>query len=207
MRFLVTGFEPFLNHTVNPTALLADGLDGMDLGGAVVHAAKIPVGYVRADAAFEEAFDRVRPDAVLMFGLAAETDSLRLERVALNIDDTPHADNDGMIRKGRPIDPDGPVGYWSTLPLTALQDRMEEAGFPVSTSRDCGGYLCNHLFFRARHLIERRGLSVPAGFIHVPPLPEQVAGRADRTGLPLHRLTAAACLAIQVVRESLTGEA
>jgi pyroglutamyl-peptidase len=192
MRILVTGFEPFLNHSVNPTALLADALDGMSVGGAQLSGVKVPVGYARAGEAFQTAFDRVEPDAVLLFGLAAETDSIRLERVGLNIDDTPHADNDGVIRKGRLIEEDGPVGYWSTLPLAAIRDRLEADGIPVSVSRDCGGYLCNHLFFRARHLIETRGLPVPTGFIHVPPLPEQVAGRADRTGMALPELMRAA---------------
>ncbi|MFC7334783.1 pyrrolidone-carboxylate peptidase [Rhodocista pekingensis] len=205
-RILITGFEPFLGHPVNPSALLAEALDGTVVAGARVSGVQLPVSYDGAGGAFAAAFDRVRPDAVLLFGLAFEEESIRLERVALNLDDTTHPDNLGQIRRGRPIAEDGPVGYWSTLPLDTLADRLTEAGFPARTSRDAGGYLCNHLFFRARHLIAGRGLAVPAGFVHVPPLEEQVADRPGRTGITLLRLVEAARLMLEVVvQESRTA--
>lgn len=206
-RILITGFEPFLSHPVNPSALLVEALDGTVVGGARVTGVQLPVTYAGAGEAFAAAFARVRPDAVLLFGLAFEEEAIRLERVALNLDDTAHPDNLGQVRRGRPIVEGGPVGYWSTLPLDTLADRLTEAGFPARTSRDAGGYLCNHLFFRARHLIAERGLDVPAGFVHVPPLEEQVADRPGRTGITLPRLVEATRLMLEVVQESRTASA
>jgi len=33
---------------------------------------------------------------------------------------------------------------------------------------------CNHVFYELMHHLSVNGVEIPAGFIHVPPLPEQV---------------------------------
>lgn len=189
-RILVTGFAPFLDHAVNPTAWLAGQLDGGMAGRATLTGVQLPVTFTGAVPALLAAVDDVRPDAVVMFGLAYDTDVIRPERLALNLDDATAPDNEGTVRRNRPIDPAGPMGYWSSLPLDAIIDDLEAAGFPTKTSRDAGGYICNHLFFGMRHA--RPALS--AGFIHVPPFPEQLKPehRAHRTGMTADRLEMAA---------------
>lgn len=189
-RILVTGFAPFLDHAVNPTAWLAGQLDGGMAGRAALTGVQLPVTFTGAVPALLVAVDDVRPDAVVMFGLAYDTDVIRPERLALNLDDATAPDNEGTVRRNRPIDPAGPMGYWSSLPLDAIIDDLEAAGFPTKTSRDAGGYICNHLFFGMRHA--RPALS--AGFIHVPPFPEQLKPehRAHRTGMTADRLEMAA---------------
>ncbi|MEN8184635.1 MAG: pyrrolidone-carboxylate peptidase, partial [Myxococcota bacterium] len=37
-------------------------------------------------------------------------------------------------------------------------------------SDDAGGFLCNHVFYRARDWVEHAGLAIPCGFVHLPPL-------------------------------------
>jgi pyroglutamyl-peptidase len=200
---LVTGFEPFLEFRVNPTARLAGDLDGAVIGGATIRGAVLPVHFERGGAAFQDIFEQTRPDAVICFGLAIEIEALRIERVALNIDDAFSPDAEGVVRRGRPIEHSGPVGYWSTLPVQELAERLAACGLPVETSRDAGGYLCNHVFFRARHLIETRALSVPCGFVHVPPLPEQLADRPGRTGLAYDKMLQGAREIVAVVAQRL----
>lgn len=187
---LVTGFAPFLGHAVNPTAWLAERLDGAVVAGARIAGVRLPVTFTGAVPALKEAVTAHRPDAVIMFGLAYETDLIRPERLALNLDDATAPDNDGTIRRNRPIDPEGPMGYWSSLPLDAIIDDLEAGGFPVKTSRDAGGYICNHLFFGMRHWQP----DMPAGFIHVPPFPDGVKpeDRGHRTGMTQERLDQAA---------------
>ena len=200
-RILVTGFAPFLDHAVNPTAWLAEHLDGDIMGGVAVTGVQLPVTFTGAVPALLAAVDEHRPDAVIMFGLAYDTDIIRPERLALNLDDATAPDNDGTVRRNRPIDPAGPMGYWSSLPLDAIIDDLEAAGFATKTSRDAGGYICNHLFFGMRHA--RPGL--PAGFIHVPPFPEQLKPdhRSHRTGMEADRLEAAARVVLARVAASL----
>lgn len=189
-RILVTGFAPFLGHAVNPTAWLAERLDGVALAGADIVGLRLPVTFTGAVPALLAAVTTHRPDAVVMFGLAYDTDVIRPERLALNLDDAASPDNDGVIRRNRPIDPAGPMGYWSSLPLDAVIDDLEAGGFPVKTSRDAGGYICNHLFFGMRH----GRPDLPAGFIHVPPFPEGLKpeDRGHRTGMTPDRLEQAA---------------
>jgi pyroglutamyl-peptidase len=208
MRILITGFEPFLSHAANPTALLADRLDGALAAGARLHGVRLPVAFDRAAAAFETAFRTIRPDAVLLFGLAYSYDEVRPERLALNLDDSTSPDNDGTIRINRPIDPAGPMGYWSSLPVDAIVARLGAEGLPAKPSRDAGGYVCNHLFFRVRHWLTGQGLgALPAGFIHVPPTPDLIteADQGRRLGWSMDRIDHAARLAAAVVAERGTG--
>lgn len=205
MRILLTGFEPFLTHADNPTASLARNLDGAEAGDAVLHGVTLPVAFDRAADAFVEAFERVRPDAVLLFGLAYSYDEVRLERVALNLDDAAGPDNDGVVRRNRAIAADGPMAYWSSLPVDLILDRLNEAGLAAKPSRDAGGYVCNHLFFRVRHWLEQRGSSIPAGFVHVPPTPDLLteADRGRRTGWPQERIERAAMLVAETVARTV----
>lgn len=189
-RLLVTGFAPFLGHAVNPTAWLAERLNGTMVAGATITGMRLPVTFTGAVPALRGAVAAHRPDAVIMFGLAYETDLIRPERLALNLDDATAPDNDGMIRRNQPIDAAGPMGYWSSLPLDAIIDDLEAGGFPVKISRDAGGYICNHLFFGMRHAYP----DIPAGFIHVPPFPDGVKpeDKGHRTGMEPDRLEQAA---------------
>lgn len=189
-RILVTGFAPFLDHAINPTAWLAGQVNGALVGEASIVGVQLPVTFTGAVPALLAAVDDLRPDAVVMFGLAYDTDVIRPERLALNLDDATAPDNDGTVRRNQPIDPAGPMGYWSSLPLDAIIDDLETGGFATKTSRDAGGYICNHLFFGMRHARP----TLPAGFIHVPPFPEQLKPdhHGYRTGMPADRLETAA---------------
>lgn len=202
-RILVTGFAPFLDHAANPTAWLAGRLDGARIGGAEITAMTLPVTFDGAVPALLDAVAATGPDAVVMFGLAYETDAIRPERLALNLDDSAAPDNDGQVRRNRPIDPAGPLGYWSSLPLDAIIDDLEAGGIAVRTSRDAGGYICNHLFFGLRHARP----ALPAGFIHVPPFPDQLrdADRGHRTGMAPERLDRAARIILGRVASGLAS--
>lgn len=80
------------------------------------------------------------------------------------------------------------------------------AGLPVTFSDHAGGFICNHLFYRARHWIDSQGLDVPMGFVHLPPLPEQVADQTRRNGLSLERQELAVRTLVDLLRRGL-GEA
>lgn len=200
-RILISGFAPFLGHAVNPTAWLAERLHGVQVGGAAIVGVQLPVTFAGAVPALLDAVEAHRPDAVVMFGLAYDMDVIRPERLALNLDDATAPDNDGVIRRNQPIDAAGPMGYWSSLPLDAIIDELEGAGLPVKTSRDAGGYICNHLFFGLRHARP----DLPAGFIHVPPFPDGLRpeDRGHRTGMAPDRLEAAARVVLARVGEGL----
>jgi pyroglutamyl-peptidase len=153
-RVLVTGFEPFGENAVNPTALLAE-----ELGGVV-----LPVSYARAADSLRRAIDATDPEVVLCFGLAEQRTSISVERFAHNMDEASTTDNDASPGSGAEIEPGAPLALASGLPVDDIVATLRGEGIPAEVSRDAGGFLCNHIFYVLLRT-GRRG-----GFIHVPPL-------------------------------------
>ena len=170
MNVLVTGFEPFGKHEVNPSQLLAE-----ELGGVV-----LPVSYARAAQALRDAIKERDPDAIICFGLADDREAISVERFAHNLDEASTTDNDAANGSGAEIDAAGPLAFRSTLPVDAIVAALRDANLPAEVSRDAGGFLCNHVFYvLMRDLRE----SQIGGFVHVPPLevvPQEQLVRAAR---------------------------
>jgi pyroglutamyl-peptidase len=154
---LVTGFEPFGEHEVNPSQLLAE-----ELGGVV-----LPVSYARAADALRAAIRERDPELVLCFGLADTRAAVSVERFAHNLDEAATTDNDSASGTGREIDPAGPLALRSTLPVDEIVSALRDRGLPAEISRDAGGFLCNHVFYVLMQTL-KPGRS--GGFVHVPPL-------------------------------------
>ncbi len=179
---LLTGFERFGAHAINPTEPLVLGLDGHVLGGWRVRAAVLPVHRVDGPARVLALLDDVRPAAVLHLGLAEGRARIALEQVAVNLLDYPIPDNAGHRAAGEPCVPGGPAAYLSTLPLAAMQGSLTAAGIPAYLSTTAGTYLCNQVLYTTLHVVRyldravaTRRLAMRAGFAHVPLLPAMVA--------------------------------
>ena len=124
--------------------------------------------YDRAARRIGSLIEELRPDAVVSLGVDSKAEGICLERIALNLDDKEFADNAGEVRLARPIVPGGPMVYLSTLPLDAMLKALRQADFPATISNHAGTYVCNHVFYTARHLLEQSRRQIPCGFIHVP---------------------------------------
>ena len=95
-----------------------------------------------------------------------------VERIGINIDDFRIPDNKG----NQPVD--APIAYWATLPVKKMVANMKAAGISASVSNSAGTYVCNHLLYGVLHLLATAGKAhIPAGFVHIPYLPEQMAVR------------------------------
>jgi pyroglutamyl-peptidase len=181
VKIVLTGFGPFGEHEINPSQIVVEAIAERARGAGRhdVYARVLPVAYEAAGAAIRSLIASCEPDAVLCLGLAAGRNALTLERVALNLDDTEQADSAGETRQGQYIVPGGPVAYWSTLPLEAMREALETQGIAVGFSNDAGAYVCNHVFYVARHELERRSSGAPCGFVHLPLLAEQSGSPQD----------------------------
>ena len=191
---LLTGFKPYDGMARNPTELLmARAPEALaDIPGVSLRAIVLDTDYALSEQQLVQAMDDFQPRAVISFGLNRRIDAIHLERIAVNIDDAAIPDTAGVIRRGQIIAADGPVGYWSTLPLQASARALDDAGIPVQFSNHAGTYICNHIFYFGRHLIATRALPIRMGFIHAPPLPEMVGDQPGRTGMNLETLLQAA---------------
>ena len=57
------------------------------------------------------------------------------------------ADNAGQLVTDLSIVEAGPVAYWSSLPIKAIQARLQQESIPAEISNSAGTFVCNHLFY------------------------------------------------------------
>jgi pyroglutamyl-peptidase len=172
---LVTGFEPYGGHTLNPSAKVALALDGAEIGGLRIVGRVWPVTFAGLLQRLEAALDEAQPAVVIALGLCPGEPMIRLERFGVNLADFEIADNSGEWLKDAPIARDGATARTATLPLRAIERALLDAGIPARLSNTAGTYLCNAALYALLGAVERRGWRIPCGFIHLPYLPEQVA--------------------------------
>ena len=202
MKILVTGFDPFGGETVNPSWMAVEKLTDT-VPGAEIIKRSLPVVWFKALDLLESYIEERKPDVVVMCGQAGGADSMRIERVGINLCEARIADNEGLHLVGDPILKDGPNAYFSTFPYRAMFAAVEEAGIAVKHSFSAGAYLCNHVLYGALHLAETKYHDMKAGFIHVPFLPEQVVDKpANTPSMPLETIAQA----IQIMIETIAKE-
>lgn len=161
---LVTAFGAFADVVENPSEALMEGLRARMAPSRIVGEV-LPVEYA-AGPRIEELILEHEPRLVLALGVARRAVTARLERLARNMDDCETADNQGVVRCGQAILPGAADPLSSSLDLADLKRQLEDAGLAVEYSDDAGGFLCNHVFYRARAATE-----VPCGFLHLPNAP------------------------------------
>ena len=187
---LLTYFGPFPGVPVNPTVALAEGsvraLNTARPDLRVV-ACELPVSYNGSSTALRTALQDVQPDALISLGVAVGRDVVSLEQVAINLDSAGIEDNDGDQRCDEPIAPGGQEAYFSSLPVRASFERLRAVGEPVEISYTAGTYVCNHVFYEVQRISRELGLSIPAGFVHVPATCADGEETTEDTGMTAHR--------------------
>ncbi len=176
-EMLLTGFDTFAGAELNPSGLAAAQLDGQEIAGFRVRAHELPTEFAAAGEMVVELIDGLQPTAVICCGQAGGASELRCERLAVNLRDARRPDNAGKQPQDEEIVPGAPAAYWASVPVRDLVSRVREAGIPARISYSAGTYVCNDVFYMARHHVQDNGLSTRVGFIHVPCAPEQVADR------------------------------
>jgi pyroglutamyl-peptidase len=202
LKILLTGFEPFGTVRVNPSEQIVRKISAAAPSRDKQHLflEVLPAEYRLAEKKIRRLIRTIRPEAVVCLGVAAARDAICLERVALNLDDGEFADNAGQVRSGRMIVRGGPVAYWSTLPLGRMQKALKRRGIRATLSNHAGTYVCNHVFYAARHEIERTRNHARCGLIHVPGLRKRGKDSKPR-GMALGRMVAAVECCLRVLRK------
>jgi len=181
-HILITGFGPFPGAPFNPTQPLVARLLRLRrpaLGDVELSDHIFPVTYNAVDRQLPELLAKHRPQALLMFGLAARTPFVRIETRARNAVTTlwPDADH-ARIRKGSIA---GGTEAMMFGPHTARLLRAAlGTGVDARASRDAGSYLCNYLSWRAIEATCRDTGPRLAAFVHVPLLARD--GASPRKG-------------------------
>ncbi len=169
---LLTGFGAYADQANNPSGAIATHLNQQLISDALVVGCVLPVRTELVRDALRDAMERAQPDVIIITGVTAGRTAPALERVAINVRDFPMPDADGRAPIDEPIDPQGPCGYFSTLPIKAIAEQWRQAGIPGYISNTAGTYVCNQTFYLARHLTE--GTTTRTGLLHLPSQPRQV---------------------------------
>ena len=67
---LLTGFEPFLTFTVNPTMKIVEELHGTVIGNYKIHSEVLTVDFQSSGEQLLAHIEALKPDAVISLGLA-----------------------------------------------------------------------------------------------------------------------------------------
>ena len=200
MKILVTGFDPFGGEKINPSYEAVKGLPDR-IGDAEIIKMEIPTVRYRSVDVLSEKIEELWPDAVISVGQAGGANAIRIERIAVNLDDYRIPDNDGNQPVDTPIYVGGSSAYFSTLPIKAIRDALVDKGIAAEISNSAGLFVCNHVFYSVRHLCETKyaGKGIISGFIHVPFIPEQTLGKPEVPSMPLEDIVKALVTAVEVV--------
>jgi pyroglutamyl-peptidase len=198
-RLLLTAFEPFGGESINPSLEAARQMERIEFPNTTVRVAELPVDRFRAVDIALDLIRAERPDIVILLGEAGGRYRINPERVAINVDDFRIPDNAGNQPRDEPIVEGGPVGFFSTLPIRAITDRINKAGIPAAISNSAGAYLCNRLFYSVMHAVSVERMPTRAGFIHLPYLHDQaISKHFDFPSLSRESIVEAVRLAIEV---------
>ena len=201
-KILLTGFEPFGESAVNPSIAACRRLEGKKVNGFEIVVEEIPLRFHEIRSAIEEHIARLDPAAVICTGQTGRA-SISLERVAINVADARIPYNCGTQPRDKRLNGEGPAAYFSGLPLRNIFEALKEAKVPAIISNSAGTFGCNQIFYHLMDHRSRLGLEIPAGFIHVPCLPEQAVNK-DTPSMALDLTVKALETAVSTVASEIT---
>ncbi|GIK56827.1 MAG: pyroglutamyl-peptidase I [Chloroflexi bacterium] len=177
MKLLLTGFEPFGNSSINPSEKVVHQLAQQEIEGVELLTVILPVERFTGPDTLIRTYISAQPNVVLSLGEAGGVTAVTIERVAANLLDFSISDNGGHLVTDKPIVADGPPAYFATLPTRQMVNALTEISIPAQLSYSAGTFLCNQVMYEMLHYIHKHQLKSLAGFVHLPQLPQQTAGK------------------------------
>lgn len=175
MNVLITGFSPFPGVPTNPTQLLIEDFrlkpPKLVLGPMALAFEVIETQYSLAGEKTQVLLQNLKPQFLLLLGVAESRRSFAIERFALNVDDSAAPDAGGDVRRGRRIEKTGPAAYETRVDIDKLREYLIRDQVDAEISNHAGTYVCNHAYFVAMHTVETLGLNTRVLFVHVPLVP------------------------------------
>jgi pyroglutamyl-peptidase len=170
LTVLLTGFGPFPGAPFNPTAELVRRL-AVRRRPAFAEVRRIAHVFETSYAAVERELPalikRVRPDVVLLFGVATRSKYLRIEMRARNARSPLFPDAAGDRPGAATINLGEPATRSGGAPQRVLLAAVLAQRLPVRLSHSAGRYLCNFAYWRALAATDASHAPL-VSFIHVP---------------------------------------
>ena len=176
-KVLITGFDAFGNNLINPSGEVVEATTA-NFSHLEVHKLILPTVFEKSLAILKKEAFFLNPDYIICFGLNEKAQEVNLEVLAHNLNDASIPDNEGNCPVNEVIFERAAATLDSTLPIGEIEDALLAAQIPVAISRDCGRFVCNHVFYGIRHIIEEKKMRAKAGFVHLPSF--ETMGLADQ---------------------------
>jgi pyroglutamyl-peptidase len=196
MKILITGFGAFPGAPFNPTTALAARLASAARRRGVRCIAHVfETRYAAIDRKLPALIAAHRPDAILMFGLAADRKQVCIETLAHNRLAASSPDAGGAIPRRAVIARGAAPRRRGRAPFDPLVAAARASGIAAMLSTDAGDYLCNYLYWHALGAAAKPRGPRLALFVHVPlPAPVRDArchGRAKQPNFTFDQLVRA----------------
>lgn len=195
-KLLITGFEPFGGETLNPSWEAVQLLPET-VGNYRLTKLQIPTVFGEAARKVFSRAEEISPDVILSIGQAGGRKAVTPEVVGINLREASITDNAGNQPQAEPVVAGAPAAYFATVPVRDMVQRIKEKELPAALSYSAGAYVCNDVLYSLLH----RYADTPTlcGFVHVPYLPEQVAGKVNVPSLPLEQIVTALIAALEAL--------
>ncbi|WP_064590246.1 pyroglutamyl-peptidase I [Streptobacillus moniliformis] len=172
-KILITAFEPFGGEKINSTEKVLNFLPEK-IGNLEIIKLLLPVVRNKSLCKIKDKIMEEKPKYILSLGQAGGSKNIAIERIGINVDDYRIKDNSGNQPIDEKIFCDGENAYFSTLPIKKIYEKLENKGYSVKISNTAGTFVCNHVLYGIRYMIEKEKLDIKSGFIHIPYIDEQV---------------------------------
>lgn len=207
MKILMTGFEPFGTQKTNVSYEAVKGISEDHFDAEIIKAC-IPTVFHLSIEVLKALIMKHQPDVVCLIGEAGGSQSILLERIAINIDDARIPDNQGNQPIDQPIIMGGPNAYFTQLPIKTLLEAIKKQEIKTTISNSAGTYVCNHLMYGMLDFLANTPhfSHVKAGFIHVPFYEDQVIDLPESPYMPLKTIINALETVIQTMIDHFKEE-
>jgi pyroglutamyl-peptidase len=198
MKVLLTGFDPFGGEKINPAFEVVKRVKE-NIAGAEIIKIQVPTAFNKSIEETVKKIEEIKPDFVLNIGQAGGRSGITVERVGINISDARIPDNLNQQPVDLKIDEDGEIAYFSTIPIKAIVEAIQNKNIPAAVSDSAGTYVCNHLLYGVLNYISKNQLSIKAGFIHIPYLFEQVVKKPNTAAMDIDTMVLAIETALEII--------
>jgi pyroglutamyl-peptidase len=139
MKILVTGFEPFNDHTANPSEAVVRRL--ATTSEHHIDTAVFPVNFSSVKRRYPALLKRLKPNLIINLGLCERSGTIQLEQIAQAYYIDP--------RKTKPTlnKLPGPPALETRLPVDQLLRKLQRQGIPATRSHYAGNFLCNFIYY------------------------------------------------------------
>mgnify|MGYP000945583421 CR=1 FL=1 len=197
-KILITGFEPFNQDVINPSAEVVKRLPASIKDVELIRRI-IPTVRYRALDVIKDAILKEKPDVIVSIGQAGGRPMISVERIAINVDDFRIPDNQGNQPIDEPINKAGPAAYFSALPIKAMVQAVLRAGIPAQVTNSAGTFVCNHVFYGVADFAATSFPELKTGFIHIPYMEEQVLDKPGEPSMHLEEMVRGIESAIEAI--------